>query len=117
MEQIYPELDQLISEMADGDKEFKSQLTLAIHQGLLELKEKYTEGSSEKDDHKIQQIRHKLKPTLMMFELTHIIDELQTGKEIIESEGFDCAAFKVHYQRLNEKLDVAILRVYKLIQR
>ena len=45
MEQIYPELDQRICEISDGDKEFQKELTLAIYLGLLELKEKYTEGS------------------------------------------------------------------------
>ncbi len=116
MQQIYPELDQLISEMADGDKEFQSELTSAIHRGLVELKEVYSEGSSEKNDLKIQQIRHKLKPTLSMFELSHIIEELQIGKDIIESEGFDSVAFNTHYQNLQQKLDIAIKRVFDLTQ-
>ncbi|WP_339699063.1 hypothetical protein [Algoriphagus aquimarinus] len=114
MEQLYPELDQLIFEMADGDKDFEKDLTVAIYKGLLELREKYAEGSSEKDDIKIQQIRHKLKPTLSMFELSHITDELQVGKEIIEGEGFEGALFKSHYHRLQEKLEAAIQRVHKL---
>ncbi|WP_339753460.1 hypothetical protein [Algoriphagus aquimarinus] len=114
MEQLYPELDQLICEMADGDKDFEKDLTVAIYKGLLELKEKYAEGSSEKDDIKIQQIRHKLKPTLCMFELSHITDELQVGKEIIEGEGFDCVQFQSHYLSLQVKLEAAIQRVHKL---
>ncbi|MEB2786420.1 hypothetical protein [Algoriphagus persicinus] len=114
MEQIYPELDQLICDMADGDKEFQTELTLAIYKGLIELKEVYTTGSSEKNEAKIQQIRHKLKPTLYMFELSHITEELQIGKEIIESEGFDGASFPLHYQNLQKKLDVAIKRVHDL---
>ncbi|WP_192350102.1 hypothetical protein [Algoriphagus sp. Y33] len=116
MEQIYPELDQRICEISDGDKEFQKELTLAIYLGLLELKEKYTEGSIEKNDTKIQQIRHKLKPTLSMFELSHIITELQVGKNIIENEGFEGAAFEVHYRSLHKKLDQAIKRVYDLTQ-
>lgn len=114
MEHIYPELDQLISDMSDGDSEFKRELTLAIYTGLVELKEKYSEGAFEKNDTKIQQIRHKLKPTLSMFELVHIVEELQTGKEIIESEGFGGKAFAVHFKNLQEKLDLAIRRVYEL---
>ena len=39
MQQIYPKLDQLISDMADGDKEFQLELTSAIHRGIVELKE------------------------------------------------------------------------------
>ncbi|MDR7130242.1 hypothetical protein J2X69_002590 [Algoriphagus sp. 4150] len=116
MEQIYPGLAKLICEMSEGDKEFEKELTLAIYSGLVELKEKYAEGSREKNDTKIQQIRHKLKPTLSMFELCHIIEELQVGKDIIETEGFDAAAFNVHYYRLHQKLDQAIKRVYDLAQ-
>ncbi len=116
MQQIYPELDQLISDMAEGDKEFQSELTEAIYRGLVELKEVYREGSSGKNEVKIQQIRHKLKPTLSMFELSHIIEELQIGKDIIESDGFDSVAFDIHYQNLQEKLDIAIKRVFDLTQ-
>lgn len=115
MEQIYPDLNLLISDMADGDKEFEKELTSAIHKGLLELKSVYSEGSSEKNEVKLQQIRHKIKPTLAMFELTQIVDELQTGKEIIESQGFEGSDFPSHYQKLQEKLDIAIKRVFDLM--
>ncbi|MEP0713259.1 hypothetical protein [Algoriphagus sp.] len=115
MEQIYPDLDHLILEMSDGDADFQKQLTMAIHQGLVELKEVYGIGSSKKDEEKIQQIRHKLKPTLSMFELSHIIDELQRGKEIIESDGFEGVRFESHFLRLEEKLDLAIKRVHSLM--
>ncbi|WPR76897.1 hypothetical protein [Algoriphagus sp. NG3] len=114
MEQLYPELDLLIINMSEGDESFQKELTQAIYLGLLELKDIYTEGSMERDDEKIQQIRHKLKPTLSIFELTHIIDELQVGKEIIESRGFDNDLFQSHFQNLQLKLDAAIQRVYKL---
>lgn len=114
MEQIYPELDQLICEISDGDKHFEKELTLAIYLGLLELKEKYAEGVSKKDYSIIQQIRHKLKPTLSIFELSYIIDELHVGKDIIEREGFDGVLFKTHFWNLQEKLDAAIKRVYEL---
>ncbi len=114
MEQIYPELNLRILEMSEGDLDFQKQLTEAIYRGLVELKEKYIEGSAESDDEKIQQIRHKLKPTLSMFELTYLIEELQKGKEIIESEGFEGINFKSHFQRLMVNLDLAIARVYSL---
>ncbi len=114
MELIYPELDQLICDMSEGDVEFQKELTLALYKGLMELKEKYAEGSFEKDDFIIQQIRHKMKPTLSMFEFSHIIEELQIGKEIIENEGYEGLAFDSHYQNLQEKLDLAINRVYEL---
>lgn len=114
MEQIYPELEERLLEMSEGDADFKMQLTVAIYQGLLELKEIYTEGSAEKDEDKIQQIRHKLKPTLSIFVLTPIINELQEGKEIIETEGFEGVAYESHYQRFQEILTIAIARVFEL---
>lgn len=114
MEQVYPDLNQLISDMADGDKEFEKELTLAIHKGLVELKRVYAEGSLEKNEVKLQQIRHKLKPTLAMFELFHITEELQVGKEIIESQGFEVPAFSIHYKDLQSKLEIAIKRVLEL---
>ncbi|MCE7057516.1 hypothetical protein LZF95_22735 [Algoriphagus sp. AGSA1] len=114
MEQLYPELDLLIINMSEGDEAFQKELTWAIYTGLLELKDIYTKASMEKDDEKIQQIRHKLKPTLSIFELTHIIDELQVGKEIIENSGFDNALFRSHFQNLQIKLDATIRRVYEL---
>ncbi|PZX46411.1 hypothetical protein [Algoriphagus chordae] len=116
METIYPELDNLISEMSDGDEAFQKKLTLAIYHGLVELKEKYAEGSSEKDKVKLHLIRHKLKPTLNIFELSHIMEELQLGKEIIETEGFESSSFASHYHRLQEKLDIGIKRVYELTE-
>ncbi len=93
--------------MADGDAEFENQLIVAIHQGLIELKEKYLEGASTKNEVIIQQIRHKLKPTLSMFEFNDIISELSNGKEILESKGFD-ASFEAHKETLIIKLDAAI---------
>ena len=116
MGQIYPDLDQLIFEMSDGDVDFQKQLTLAIYKGLIDLKEKYAEGVSEKNDIKIQQIRHKLKPTLSMFRLSHIINELQIGKDIIESEWFEGEDFELHYQNLHEQLDLANKRLHELIE-
>lgn len=114
MDQIYPELELLILEMSEGDLDFKKELTLAIYNGLLELKQKYIEGSFQKNDHTLQQIRHKMKPTLSMFELTHLIEELKEGKTIIESDGFDGANFTTHYKNMMEKLDQAIERVYAI---
>ena len=116
MQQIYPDLDQLIFDMSDGDNAFQAELTIAIYKGLIELKEKYAEGVLNKDDIIIQQIRHKLKPTLYMFDLSHIIEELNIGKEIIENHGFDGMDFITHYQNLIEKLNAAIIRVFELIK-
>ncbi|WP_111671245.1 hypothetical protein [Algoriphagus litoralis] len=113
MSNFYPELNQRILEMSDGDEEFRIELTSAIHAGLVELKSKYGEGIQEKDSVKIQQIRHKLKPTLMMFEFDDLIENLTEGKEILENQGFGEAASR-HYFEFLEKVSKAIEEVSQL---
>jgi hypothetical protein len=111
---INPELNQRIEEMSDGDEEFKLELTQAIHRGLIELKKVYSEGSQEKDMHKIQQIRHKLKPTLSMFDFELLTHNLQEGKEILESTGFD-DRFQSHFSDFIQHVDQAIKEVESLV--
>lgn len=113
MKQIYPELNLRILEMSEGDEEFQSELTHAIYNGLLDLQTKYKEGVTAKNEIIIQQIRHKLKPTLSMFEFEDLIEELQNGKEILESRGFN-EDFDVHFTSLNTRLEAAIERVFLL---
>lgn len=115
MTQIYAELPKRISEMAEGDEEFKSELTQAIFNGLLELKEKYAEGLKDQDEVKIQQIRHKVKPTLSMFDLDALTLSLQEGKEILESEGFS-SKFENHFQDFFTKVEQAITEVGNLVK-
>ncbi|MDX5476863.1 MAG: hypothetical protein LPJ98_00285 [Cyclobacteriaceae bacterium] len=115
MTQIYTELPKRISEMAEGDEEFKSELTRAIFNGLLELKEVYAEGLKDRDLVKIQQIRHKLKPTLSMFDLDPLTKSLQEGKEILETEGFT-SKFQVHFKDFFTKVEQAIAEVGDLVK-
>lgn len=115
MIKLYPELNQKILEIADGDEDFKVELTKAIHNGLNELKTVYSEGHADQDEVKIQQIRHKLKPTLAMFEFEDLIFEMQHGKEIVESEGFT-DQFSKHVNQLNSLLDTAIYNVSLLLK-
>ncbi|MDI1323436.1 MAG: hypothetical protein PSV36_11850 [Algoriphagus sp.] len=111
----YPELNQRILEMAEGDEEFRIELTRAIYNGLMELQSKYCEGLEEENETIIQQIRHKLKPTLSMFEFSDLIEELQNGKDILESKGFG-EEFVLHFESLNSMLEVAVERVFQLTQ-
>ncbi len=115
MIQSYPELNLRIQEMSEGDEEFRIELTNAIYNGLLELKAKYYEGIEKENELIIQQIRHKLKPTLSMFEFGDLIGELQNGKEILESRGFG-PEFMLHFESLNSMLEVAVERVFQLTQ-
>jgi len=115
MSRIYTALPIRISEMAEGDEEFKIELTNAIFNGLVELKEKYAEGLKDRDMVKIQQIRHKVKPTLSMFELNPLTLSLQEGKEILESEGFS-PDFQRHFQDFSTKVEQAIHEVENLVK-
>lgn len=110
MNNIYPELNQRILEMADGDDAFRIELTAAIYTGLLELKSQYSEGRAEKDHVKIQLIRHKIKPTIAMFDFELLADSLQQGKEILDSEGFG-ASFDTHFAAFLQLVDMALLEV------
>ncbi len=88
MNRIPPVNFDRIDEMAEGDMEFRNELITAIHNSLIELKEKYLEGSEEENIETIQQIRHKVKPTLALFEIEKLNDVVLNGKTIIEENGF-----------------------------
>ena len=113
MSNFYPELNQRILEMAEGDDEFRMELTSAIYNGLLELEAKYSEGLQNRDEVKIQQIRHKVKPTLAMFEFDLLTASLQEGKIILETEGFG-KSFEAHFHDFLEKVKVAVEEVNRL---
>lgn len=78
-----------VEEMAEGDMEFRSQLLNAIYSSIQDLKIKYVEGLSSHDEEIIQQARHKIKPTLSLFELKKLSSILQEGKKLISSEDFE----------------------------
>jgi len=110
----YPELNHRIVEMSDGDEEFRLELTQAIYRGLVELKKVYSEGNQQRDIHKIQQIRHKVKPTLSMFDFELLTHSLQEGKEILESTGFD-DRFESHFAVFIQHVEQAIKEVELLV--
>jgi hypothetical protein len=103
----------LIAEISDHDSEFQQELTSAIRTGLIELKDQYIFGTSSQDQEVIKQIRHKSGPTLMMFEFNEIISELDQGKEILESIGFD-PYFNAHLDFLLIKVDKALQDIQDL---
>lgn len=113
MSNFYPELSQKILDMADGDDEFRMELTAAIHSGLLELKAVYSTARDTQDEVAIQQIRHKLKPTLAMFEFDQLAATLQNGKEILDSEGFG-ASFEAHFEVFLQHVETALEEVQNL---
>lgn len=75
-----------VEEMAEGDLEFRSQLLNAIYSSIQDLKLKYIEGLSQQNEEIIQQARHKIKPTLSLFELNKLSSILQEGKKLVSSD-------------------------------
>lgn len=113
MSNFYPELNQRILDLSEGDDEFRLELISAIHNGLIELQSRYSEGIEEKDEVKIQQIRHKIKPTLAMFEFRDLSECLNDGKVILESQGFG-EAVMIHFQDFLQKVKNGISEVNQL---
>jgi translation elongation factor EF-G len=77
-----------IDEMTEGDADFKAELLTAIYNSLHELRDKYLEGSEQQNENTIQEIRHKVKPALSLFEINQINDILNDGKDILAEKGF-----------------------------
>jgi hypothetical protein len=96
-----------IEEMAEGDEDFKTELIFAIHTSLLDLKTQYLEGAALKDEETIQMIRHKVKPTLSLFDMETLTSTINRGKKIIESQGFG-PKFSIHLEQFLENVDEAL---------
>lgn len=96
-----------VDEMAEGDNDFKSELIFAIYNSLTELKEKYLEGAEQNDQEIIQQIRHKVKPTLALFEIDRLNEIVISGKEIIEKNGFE-GPFHPHMEEFLDAVQEAL---------
>ena len=102
-----------VEEMAEGDMEFRSQLLNAIYSSIQDLKIKYVEGLSSHNEEIIQQARHKIKPTLSLFELNKLSSILQEGKKLISSDEIEKLnahqnRFLVAIEDLLEDLNVVI---------
>lgn len=96
-----------IHEMTDGDADFRAELITAIYTSLVELRNTYIEGASLEDENTIQEIRHKVKPSLVMFEINPLNDILSEGKDIIETNGFG-PEFLAHFEKFLDAVQEAI---------
>lgn len=96
-----------INEMTAGDSNFRAELIAAIYQTLVELRDVYIEGASEENEDTIQEIRHKVKPSLAMFDVNPLNDILTEGKDIIEESGFG-PEFLAHFDKFLDAVQDAI---------
>jgi hypothetical protein len=105
-----------IDEMTDGDADFRAELVSAIFNSLVELRDTYIEGASTENEDTIQEIRHKVKPSLALFEMDVLNDFLNEGKEIIEEKGFG-PEFLKHFEKFLDAVQDAIEYVEPHVQK
>ena len=77
-----------VEEMAEGDPDFKSELLQALYTSIQDLQTKYVAGLSSRSEEALQQARHKIKPTITLFQLKKIQSVLSEGKAIVSTKGF-----------------------------
>lgn len=99
-----------VDEMTEGDAEFKAELISAIYISLQELRDKYIEGASNSNNVIIQEIRHKIKPSISLFDMLVLSELMIEGKEIIEVHGFE-GPFLDHLDRFIDAVEDAIAYV------
>ncbi|MBD8489413.1 hypothetical protein IFO69_11725 [Echinicola sp. CAU 1574] len=93
-----------VQEMSEGDLAFQKELLLAISNSVSELKERYREAIDRKDEELIHQARHKVRPTVTIFELRNLSEVLEDGRKLIAAAGMD-ANFDNHFQEFLKATD------------
>ena len=92
-----------VEEMAEGDLDFKAELLQALYTSVQDLQIRYIEGLSSQNAEVLQQARHKIKPTVTLFQLKKIQSVLSEGKAIISTKGF--AALGQHESKFTKVTD------------
>jgi len=96
---------QMVVEMAEGDKEFETELLDAIINSVKDLRKKYNEGISAKNEDIIIQARHKIKPTLALFCLDKLSSVIEEGKAILQLNEMQGPATERHKADFLEAVD------------
>jgi HPt (histidine-containing phosphotransfer) domain-containing protein len=105
MEKKHKNIDfQKVEEIVESDSDFRKQLLEAIILAAQELKEKYLRGIDEKDLERIKQARHKIKPTLGLFDLQKLSAVLGRGKQLFSDNGLH-QELDWHKQELTDAID------------
>lgn len=77
-----------VDEMTEGDAGFRAELLQALYTSIQDLQAKYVEGLSSRNEEALQQARHKIKPTVTLFQLKRIQSVLSEGKSIFSTKRF-----------------------------
>ncbi|AGA79559.1 hypothetical protein Echvi_3336 [Echinicola vietnamensis DSM 17526] len=89
-----------VHEMSEGDMEFQKELLQAIASSVEELRDRYEEGIEQRDEDLLHQARHKVKPTVTIFELRNLSQVLEEGKQIIRHDELEEKVNSHHEQFL-----------------
>ncbi|WP_186757860.1 hypothetical protein [Echinicola salinicaeni] len=93
-----------VHEMSEGDVAFEKELLHAISNSVKELKERYLQGLDKKDPEILHQARHKVKPTITIFELRKLSFVLENGRNLINTKGLN-ADLDNHYHLFEEAVN------------
>jgi len=96
---------QMVVEMAEGDKEFETELLDAIINSVKDLRKKYNEGIMVQSEEIIIQARHKIKPTLALFGLDKLSTVIEEGKIILQLNDMKGPATDRHNAEFLEAVD------------
>ncbi|WP_375582252.1 hypothetical protein [Cyclobacterium xiamenense] len=101
---------QKIEDMVEDDLDFKNQLLEAIEIAVTELEATYLRGIEERSLSLIKQARHKIKPTLGLFDLERLGVTLGNGKRLMTEEGFS-EGIDAHIKEFREAVQAVLEEV------
>lgn len=100
-----------IGEIAGDDHDFKQRLICVYIQTLQECKTSYEQALSEGSEASLRALSHKMYPTLRILSATHLLDEFEKGKALLngnlneEAITASIRRMNVHCQTLMEELE------------
>ncbi|GGF27283.1 hypothetical protein GCM10011339_14240 [Echinicola rosea] len=102
-----------VHEMSEGDLEFQKELLQAIASSVEELKDRYTEAMVQRDEDLLHQARHKVRPTVTIFELRNLSQVLDEGKQVIRHDESEDKV-NDHHDQFLKAIDELLREIYEM---
>ncbi|WP_229239661.1 hypothetical protein [Echinicola soli] len=102
-----------VHEMSEGDMEFQKELLQAIASSVEELKDRYEEAMAQRDEDLLHQARHKVRPTVTIFELRNLSQVLDEGKQIIRHDELE-EKINVHHEQFLKVIDELLREIHEM---
>ena len=102
-------------ELSDDDNEFLLSL---VQQTLIEFqvfKQKYPEFIEIRDEQNLSSLVHKIKPTLILLDLTGLMNDIQENREMLKS-GLDIVEIKPMLSKIIATLELIIKEIENKIE-